>query len=171
MPTLAEYINKAEVFARIAHKGQTRKYDGEPYVNHVARVATRVADHTRDPDVVQAAFLHDVIEDCEVTADELRLFFKDRVVGLVLYVTDCEKGNRKTRKELAARRLGEAPYEAQLIKVFDLIDNSHSIAKHDPKFAKTYFAEKRRALTLMTKIHGTAMYDEAMKLVNGGHLL
>lgn len=169
--TLIDHIDKACLFARLAHQGQTRKYDHEPYFNHVARVATSVGNRTHDHMVIQAAFLHDVIEDCGITKHQLGLFFAPRVVDLVMWVTDTEKGNRKTRKALAAQRLGEAPYEAQLIKVYDLIDNTHTIAKHDPKFAKTYFAEKRHALTLMTKIHGTPMYVEAMKLVNGDHLL
>src|SRR3954449_3148842 len=71
----------AKAFARIQHAGQVDKV-GAPYVEHLERVAF-AAEHRAqqardlslavDPDaVVQAAWLHDVIEDTPVTADELR---------------------------------------------------------------------------------------------------
>lgn len=55
------YVKRAKSIAKAAHAGQTDKA-GEPYINHVSRVAKAVSD---DPLAECVAWLHDVLEDCE----------------------------------------------------------------------------------------------------------
>ena len=62
------YVERAKALAHEAHAGQTDKA-GEPYINHVARVAAAVSD---DPMAECVAWLHDVLEDCPTY--ELRVF-------------------------------------------------------------------------------------------------
>lgn len=96
--TLASYlpgdrvapIRAAYDFAARAHEGQTR-LSGDPYITHPIAVATLVADLRMDSATVRAALLHDVVEDCGVTVDELRHRFGADVASLVEGATKIEQ--------------------------------------------------------------------------------
>jgi len=142
---------EAMIFAREKHKDQVRKYTGNPYVDHLAEVAGIVATvHWKD-EIIATAWLHDCMEDQGVTHDELKSIFGDVVAAGVWYLSDLEEGNRAKRKSLSRARLSSAPGWVQTIKCADLISNTSSIVKHDPKFAKVYLEEKRLLLDVMEK--------------------
>jgi hypothetical protein len=70
----------------------------------------------------------------------------------VFWLTDgcpASFGNRSTRKELEAIRIGHAPLLAKIIKLADLKSNTKRIADHDPNFARVYFKEKENILSQM----------------------
>lgn len=69
----------------------------------------------------------------------------------VAWLSDMEEGNRAERKAASRDRLARAPAWVQTIKCADLISNTSSIVKHDPKFAVTYLAEKRALLEVLDK--------------------
>ena len=148
---------EAMMFAREKHQGQVRKYTGEPYFNHLAEVVAismSVGWHASmiHPDKVMAvAWLHDVAEDCGVLVADIDDLFGCDVGDGVYYLTDTEKGNRKTRKELSRNRLAGAPGWVQTIKCADLISNATSIIKHDPEFAKVFCGEAVMLLDVMDK--------------------
>lgn len=149
-------------FAREVHANQTRKYTGNPYADHLAEVAGIVATVVNweqiDPDVMVAtAWLHDCMEDQEVTVQQLqdalqgcRLSEIDAVTRGVQWLSDLEQGNRAERKAASRERLARAPRWVQTIKCADLISNTSSIVKHDPKFALVYLEEKRLLLDVLT---------------------
>ena len=152
----------AMIFAREAHARQVRKYTGNPYADHLAEVAGIVATVSsafgRDAGEIMTAvaWLHDYIED--VNPDdggnwgwyELEQKFGQTVADNVRLLSDLETGNRAERKELSRIRLAAAPGWVQTIKCADLISNTSSIVKHDPKFALTYLGEKRLLLGVLT---------------------
>lgn len=149
-----DLIKKARKFATRAHKGQFRKYTGEPYIVHPIAVAETVRLHGGSDEMVAAALLHDTIEDTNVTYDDVRKEFGITVAGLVRELTDTSSpsdGNRAVRKEIDRRRLAKASADAQTIKLADLIDNTTSIVAHDPGFAKVYLKEKEALLKVMNK--------------------
>jgi (p)ppGpp synthase/HD superfamily hydrolase len=152
-----DVVHKAQVFAIAAHSAvkQVRKYTGEPYYVHPAEVAQIVAGVPGStPEMVAAAWLHDVVEDTGCTFDDIHLNFGIDIATLVSWMTDISQpqdGNRATRKAIDREHTARAPAEAQTIKLADLISNSKSIMKHDPAFAKTYLEEKRLLLEVMTK--------------------
>ncbi len=152
-----DIVRKAQTYAMAAHAavGQKRKYTGEPYIVHPAEVASIVASVPGStPDMVAAAWLHDVIEDTGCTFTDVHMAFGIDIATLVGWLTDVsrpEDGNRATRKAMDRAHTAEAPAEAQTIKLADLISNSRSIMQHDPEFAKTYLEEKRQLLAVMTK--------------------
>lgn len=80
------FLKKAYVFAGRAHKGQTRR-SGEPYLSHPLEVANMLADLRLDKTTLAAGLLHDVLEDTEVIAGELRESFGKEVADLVEGVT------------------------------------------------------------------------------------
>ncbi|HGL4258449.1 TPA: HD domain-containing protein [Burkholderia dolosa] len=147
---------KAMQFAREAHKDQVRKYTGNPYVDHLAEVAGIVATVAHEylhlqHEMLAIAWLHDCVEDQNVTHDELVDRFGGIVADGVLQLSDLETGNRAERKAASRARLAAAWPLIQTIKCADLISNTSSIVKHDPKFAVTYLEEKRLLLDVLTK--------------------
>jgi (p)ppGpp synthase/HD superfamily hydrolase len=152
-----DLVHKAQVFAIAAHSAvkQVRKYTGEPYFVHPAEVARIVAEVPGSTaEMVAAAWLHDTVEDTGVTSNDIHMNFGPEVAVLVGWLTDVSKpedGNRAHRKAMDRMHTAAAPAEAQTIKLADLISNSRSIMQYDPEFAKTYLAEKRLMLDVMTK--------------------
>lgn len=142
---------KAMQFARGVHKDQVRKYTGNPYADHLAEVAGIVATVDNSQTTIAVAWLHDCIEDQGVTSQQLIDQFGFMVALGVSVLSDLETGNRAERKAASRARLADAPGWIQTIKCADLISNTSSIVKHDPKFAVTYLEEKRLLLDVMTK--------------------
>jgi (p)ppGpp synthase/HD superfamily hydrolase len=147
-------VHTASIFATAAHYAidQRRKYTGEPYIGHPARVVelVKTVDHT--PEMLCAAWLHDVVEDTKVPLDILDKLFGGTVANMVFSLTDCghECGNRAKRKAIDRERLAQAPGSVQTIKVADLIDNTSTIVQFDPEFAKVYLREKRELLDVLS---------------------
>lgn len=148
-------VQQARVFAIAAHSavGQVRKYTGEPYHVHPAEVAWIVAQARGSDAQIAAAWLHDVVEDTHVTIQTIEQMFGTEIAQLVGWLTDVstpQHGNRAERKAIDRAHTADAPTEAMLIKLADLISNTKSIVEHDPKFAKVYLAEKQLLLEVMT---------------------
>ena len=149
-------VERARVFATAAHAacGQLRKYTYEPYIVHPAEVVSIVSTVPHTEAMLAAAWLHDVVEDTGVTLETVRAEFGEEVADLVGWLTDVsrpEQGNRATRKAIDRAHTAMAPAQAQTVKLADLISNTRSIMEHDETFAKTYLAEKKLLLEVMTK--------------------
>lgn len=152
---MSSLVERAEYIARRVHDGQFRKYTREPYFLHVYNVARRVAKIDNRPELIAAAFLHDSVEDTDLTIEEVGEMFGLEVAELVYDLTDhftkenYPNMNRAKRKSLEAVRLGTISNDAKLIKLCDLADNTSSIVEHDPGFAKIYLKEKADILEAM----------------------
>lgn len=142
---------EAMVFARHVHATQVRKYTGNPYADHLAEVAGIVATVDARQQVIATAWLHDCVEDQGITLDEIEDRFGLMVALGVSGLSDVETGNRAQRKAAARDRLAQCSDWIQNIKCADLISNTASIVKHDPKFAEVYLEEKRLLLAVLTK--------------------
>lgn len=79
-------IEKAYYFAEKAHEGQQRK-SGEPYFIHVVATAKTLAKQGMDAKTIAAGFMHDVLEDTEITEEEMQKEFGEEIVFLVKGVT------------------------------------------------------------------------------------
>ena len=84
-----EIIYKAFNYAKEAHKDQHRA-SGEPYFIHPCAVATILINLGMDASTVAAAFLHDVIEDTAVTAEDIKNTFGEEILELVQGVTQLD---------------------------------------------------------------------------------
>lgn len=149
-------ILKAQTFATEAHRGVYRKppCQDEPYIEHPKRVAARLFNLGFRPAVVAAAWLHDVIEDTEVT--ELAIFelFGEEVTKLVMQVTHVsrlEDGNRAVRRLIDRLHLARSSRDGASIKLSDIIDNMAS-PFHSYRWAAKYFDEKRAEIDVL--LHG-----------------
>jgi (p)ppGpp synthase/HD superfamily hydrolase len=151
---MSRLVERAAAFAAVAHHGQLRKYTNEPYIRHPAAVVEIVRSVVHTDEMLAAAWLHDVVEDCGVSPVELDQEFGRTVAKLVSWLTDAstpESGNRAARKEIDRNHLSRAPAEAQTIKVADLIDNTKTITERDPGFASIYIPEKVALLGVLTR--------------------
>ena len=148
-------FDRAVKFATKAHRGQVRKYTDQAYIMHplaVAEIVRTVPNHTEE--MLVAAVLHDVVEDTDVTVQNICDEFGTVVGMYVEYLTDIsvpQDGNRAQRKERDAYHVASGPAESQTIKVADLIHNTADISTHAPKFWEVYKHEKWFQLNLLTK--------------------
>lgn len=81
-----ELISKAYNFAEKAHEGQKRM-SGEPYFIHVVETAKILAKSGMDAKTIAAGLMHDVLEDTEITDEEMEKEFGEEIVFLVKGVT------------------------------------------------------------------------------------
>ena len=128
-------VLKAASTAAQWHMHQRRKGEAqEPYINHLLEVAQLVAEATdgHDPNLVIAALLHDAIEDCEISRDEIATTFGEDVAALVVAVTDDKNLKKEVRKQLQVEVAPHQPRRAKLLKLADKTSNLRALAASPP---------------------------------------
>jgi (p)ppGpp synthase/HD superfamily hydrolase len=122
-------------FAAHKHSRQRRKdLDATPYINHpiaVAEVLSRIGGISDLP-TLQAAILHDTIEDTETSAQELEDYFGHEVCLLVQELTDDKRLPKQERKRLQIEHAPNLSTSAKLIKIADKICNVGEITATQP---------------------------------------
>jgi (p)ppGpp synthase/HD superfamily hydrolase len=153
-------IMRAALFAEFAHRGQARRFTASPYIEHPRRVASYAARLGLSDEAIAAAFLHDVVEDCDVKLPELADSFGSKVAAYVDMLSDLQDpekdGNRAERKKRYFDRLQTyldehyklpgnpiKPDEVITVKTLDIIDNARSLAGEDPDFWRTVRSEMK----------------------------
>src|SRR3990167_6351226 len=86
--TFTPKIHKTIGKAALLHKDQKRKHGNLPYITHSYSVAFILSRYTKDEDIICAGLLHDTIEDCDYSAEQLKADFGDRIASIVLGVTE-----------------------------------------------------------------------------------
>lgn len=124
----------AAAFAMEAHKGQVRMdAEGSPYIRHPIEVAQLLSmAGIEDGDVICAALLHDVVEDCGVELSAIASMFGGRVARIVADVSDNPNLHGVSRKDAQVVRAGMIIPEARLIKIADKICNMSDILYRPP---------------------------------------
>ncbi|GAC1528468.1 MAG: HD domain-containing protein [Marmoricola sp.] len=138
MRDVPEVVLLARKIAAEAHAGQVDKA-GEPYLTHPARVAYRVRAAGGPPEAEAAAWLHDVLEDTRITAEQLR---KLGVPTSVITAVDSLTRRGGEPYDALIRRAKAHPL-GRLVKKADIADNSdpERLARLDEK-TRTRLAEK-----------------------------
>jgi (p)ppGpp synthase/HD superfamily hydrolase len=122
-------------FAAGKHTRQRRKdLEATPYINHpidVAELLSRIGGVIELP-ILQAAILHDTLEDTETTPEELDEHFGQRVRLLVQEVTDDKSLPKQERKRLQVEHAPNLSTSAKLIKIGDKTCNVSGITPTQP---------------------------------------
>lgn len=161
-------LDYAFEIANDAHQGQVRKYTGDPYIVHPMEVAMIVGEVFPDIEMIMAAYLHDTVEDTDMTLDQISTMFGPSVARLVDGLTDISKpedGNRKTRKAIDRKHTSETCWRTKTVKLADLLHNTQSIVVHDPNFAAVYMKEKALLLDHLTEGDRT-LFIRALALID-----
>lgn len=123
-------LKRAFDAAAVWHRDQHRKYPSAlvPYISHVAGVATILSRHKFDEEVVAAGVLHDSMEDCGISFDELASQFSIKTATLVRDCSELDKSlSWEDRKRLYVEHFAHKSWDAQAISLADKIDNFWSI--------------------------------------------
>ena len=124
-----ELLKQAYVVAHEAHDGQMRS-SGDPYITHPVAVARNLADMHLDHETLMAALLHDVIEDTEVTQDELAELFGNTIAELVEGVSKLDKLSFSNVQEAQAenfRKMIMAMVQDIRVILIKLADRTHNM--------------------------------------------
>ena len=125
-------IDRAFAVARDAHKGQVRK-SGEPYITHPIAVAGIVNEMQLDHLSIIGALLHDVLEDCDVTREELAAEFGETAAEIVDGLSKLNSLEYKSKQEAQAESFRKMllatvkDLRVMLIKLADRLHNMRTI--------------------------------------------
>lgn len=128
-----DLLDRAIIFAVRAHHNTERRGKGFPYIVHPMEAVEIVATITPDQELLAAAALHDTIEDTEVTVEDIRREFGNRIAELVHAESDqftegvSEEDSWHNRKQAAIDRLRHASYDAKIVAMGDKLSNMRAI--------------------------------------------
>jgi len=124
-------VERALCFAIMAHKGQVRKCEpNKPKVLHPCAVAGIVRKYTNDPNIIAAAYLHDVVEDTKYTIEDIEKYFGVSVAKYVNIATEPDKTlSWEERKRYMIDRVKTLSYEEKLIIIADKINNIEDLER------------------------------------------
>lgn len=129
----SDLLDRAIIFAVNAHHNTERRGKGFPYIVHPMEAVEIVATITPDQELLAAAALHDTIEDTDVTVDNIRREFGDRIAELVHAESDqftegvSEEDSWHDRKQAAIDRLAAASHDAKIVAMGDKLSNMRAI--------------------------------------------
>ena len=143
---LIEMSKKAEDYATEKHKKQKRRFTKEPYVEHPKRVSKIVRDIMGEYDdkeaLIDAALLHDTIEDTDTTEEDLKKLFGGLIASLVKELTsDKEEIKKQGKGPYLIGKMVKMSEPALMIKLADRLDNVSDFNTAHPKFVKKYRKE------------------------------
>ncbi len=149
-----EEIKKAYIFANEKHKGQKR-ISGENYIIHPLNVAYILSDIHADSKTIEAALLHDTIEDCDVTKEELETKFGQEVAKLVESITKINKLNFSGDNEAVIanqRKILVGMTEDVRVIILKLADRLHNMRTLWALSEKRQKANAKETLDIFTPI-------------------
>ena len=177
-------LDRAILFAVNAHQGTERRGKGFPYIVHPMEAVEIVATMTTDQELLAAAVLHDTVEDTDVTLDDIRREFGERVAKLVEEESDVfidgvsEADSWHERKQAAIDRLAQASRDAKMVALGDKLSNARIIyrdfvQKGDELWnifhvtdVKEHEWHYRGLAESLKELEGTFAYSEFTDLIN-----
>ena len=171
-------IEKAIIFATVAHEGQKRKATDTPYILHPLEAANIVASIKYDPDLICAAILHDTAEDVNVSISSIKTMFGEKVADLVLFQSEDKSKSWKERKQHTINVLTESTDEdAIIVCLADKLSNMRSMYRdykaqgdaiwerfNAPKSAQAWYYKGLKSAMIL--LENYAAYKEYCLLVD-----
>ena len=182
-PLNTELLYRAIVFAVRAHAGTERRSKGFPYIVHPLEAVGIVATMTSDQELLAAAALHDVVEDTDITLEQIRDEFGEHIAALVAAETDelypevHDVESWRKRKQAAIDRLASASLGAKMVALGDKLSNMRAIARDyavqgdelwnrfRSKDRKDHEWHYRGLADSLRELHDTFAYKEFVQLI------
>lgn len=140
-----DVISSAESFAKAKHAGKFRKDGTTPYSKHLQDVVNRLKSlGVIDSELLCAGWLHDILEDTDVTFDEIYEQFGNKTAVIVTSLTKDTTLPRKQREQAYVKQLRESSHDAKIIKICDISANLSDI--------KNWNASKSKKLRQIRKL-------------------
>lgn len=183
-PLNTELLDRAILFAVRAHAGTERRGKGYPYIVHPLEAVAIVATMTADQELLAAAALHDTVEDTDVTVEQIRDLFGNRIAALVADESDempagvSEEASWHGRKQAAMDKLSRASHEAKMVALGDKLSNMRAIARDyavqgdalwnifHVKDRKDHEWHYRGLADALRELDGTFAFQEFEQLIN-----
>ena len=140
-------VSKAIVFATKAHEGQFRKATKIPYILHPMECAVIISGMTTDEEMIAAALLHDTVEDCDVTIEDIRREFGSRVAQFVARESEDKSKSWQERKQTTIDQMSSHTKEECMLVLEDKLSNIRSITRDYKALGEALwnrFHEKRK---------------------------
>ena len=134
-PLNTDLLDRAIIFAVKAHSGTERRGKGFPYIVHPMEAVEIVSTITPDQELLAAAALHDVVEDTDITVEQIKEEFGLRIAALVAAESDQTdsaipaEDTWHARKLAALQRLRDAPLDVKIVTMGDKLSNMRAIAR------------------------------------------
>lgn len=164
-------ITIAEEFAKKAHEGQ-KQATGEPYFEHPKAVAELLKKWKQNEEVISAGYLHDVVEDCNVSLEELKEKFGKKVAYLVdgmswVRSSDSSKDFDVTYRKFATYAKKEPALV--LIKLADMTSNIPNISVPSHREFVINKSYPRNMLFYIPFLKAVGLIKEADKIIKEFH--
>ena len=177
-------LDRAIIFAVRAHAGTERRGKGFPYIVHPMEAVEIVATMTSDQELLAAAVLHDTVEDTDVTIEQIRAEFGERVASFVAVESDEPHQSRdsvenwRARKQAAIDRIARASHDAKMVALSDKLSNMRAIARDyatqgdqlwnlfHAKAPKDHEWHYRGMADALSELRNTFAYKEFENLIN-----
>ena len=134
-------VTSAVIFAAGLHDGMVRRGSTTPYIVHPMEAAVIAAALTRDEEVIAAAVLHDVMEDCGISRAELRERFGERVASLVEAESQTQGAPWLARKRETIDKLSRGDRVACILALADKLSNMRAIRRDYARDGEAMFAK------------------------------
>ncbi|QSO50802.1 gamma-glutamylcyclotransferase [Alicyclobacillus curvatus] len=145
MKFTSDIVERAVQVSARAHSSQARKGSGTPYIVHPVSVAMILMRAGCDEDVIAAGLLHDTVEDTDLTLDDVRAQFGDRVANLVDGASEPDKSQPwEERKRHTISFLKHAPDDIRVLVCADKLDNVRSIRIDAERLGEAVWARFHR---------------------------
>lgn len=183
-PMDTSFLDRALIFAIESHSNTERRNKGFPYIVHPLEAVAIASTMSSDQEVLAAAAMHDVVEDTNVTLEQIRAEFGDKVATLVDADSDVnvegmsEADSWKFRKQNVINRLSVASRDAKIVALSDKLSNMRAIARDHELYGNdvwnmfsvkdiTKHAWRFRALAAaLSELSGTFAYREYIELLD-----
>lgn len=150
------FVKDAYEYAEKAHQGIFRK-DKSPYISHPLAVVEQLSLLKLDKEILAAAFLHDVIEDTDISAVEIEHLFGAKVTELVQGVTKLEKLENLHKDEMQAKNLEKmilAMTQDVRVIIIKLADRLHNMQTLDAMTKHKQYRIARETQDVYVQIAG-----------------
>lgn len=161
-------LELAIIFATKHHAGQTRKSDGRPYIMHPLSVMNTLYKVKKSKNInllAIATVLHDVVEDCNVSLDDIAKEFGYKVTSIVEELTsDKEEIKNIGKTDYLIQKMVNMSSYALVIKLCDRLDNTNDLSTMNENFKLNYCKE---TLDIIKGINGNRkLTDTHLRIID-----